>query len=77
MMEFDYDDLIENIKASIPKVIACNEAEKAELNSQEPERMGGGDSLLLRIVMTLLMPVFWLIDKFKKGCKPTKGLFSL
>jgi hypothetical protein len=31
----------------------------------EPERMGGGDPLILKIVMTLLMPVFWIIDKMK------------
>ena len=40
---------------------------KGELMEHEPERMGGGDPLLLRIVMTLLMPVFWLIDKIKKS----------
>ena len=28
--------------------------------------MGGGDPLLLRIVLTLLVPVFWIIDQVKK-----------
>lgn len=35
IMEFDSElDLIENIRKSIPKVIALNEAEKAELNNE-------------------------------------------
>lgn len=34
IMEFDYDGLIENIKSSIPKVVALNEAERAELNNE-------------------------------------------
>lgn len=34
-------------------------------HTEEPERMGGGDPLLLRIVMTLLMPVFWIVDLFR------------
>ncbi|MDD5157236.1 hypothetical protein [Sulfurimonas sp.] len=33
---------------------------------EEPTQLGGGDPLLLRIVLTLLMPIFWIIDKFKK-----------
>lgn len=33
----------------------------------EPSHMGGGDPLILRIVMTILMPVFWFIDLFKKN----------
>ena len=37
------------------------------MTNREPERMGGGDPLLLKIVMTILMPVFWLIDKIKKS----------
>ncbi|MDD5159086.1 MAG: hypothetical protein PHI47_03470 [Sulfuricurvum sp.] len=35
----------------------------------EPSHMGGGDPLLLRIVMTILMPVFWILDKLKHGYK--------
>lgn len=35
------------------------------MTDREPERMGGGDPLILKIVMTLLMPVFWIIDKMK------------
>lgn len=31
----------------------------------EPRIMGGGDPLLLRIVMNLLMPIFWIIDLIK------------
>lgn len=31
----------------------------------EPRIMGGGDPLLLKVVMTLLMPIFWIIDLFK------------
>lgn len=31
----------------------------------EPNHMGGGDPLILKIVMTILMPVFWFIDLFK------------
>lgn len=37
------------------------------MTNREPERMGGGDPLLLKIVMTIFMPVFWLIDKIKKS----------
>ncbi len=33
---------------------------------EEPIHIGGGDPLLLKVVMTLLMPIFWIIDKFKK-----------
>lgn len=33
----------------------------------EPTQMGGGDPLILKIVMTILMPVFWFIDLFKKN----------
>ncbi|MDD3597111.1 hypothetical protein [Sulfuricurvum sp.] len=33
----------------------------------EPTHMGGGDPLILKIVMTILMPVFWFIDLFKKN----------
>jgi hypothetical protein len=35
-------------------------------DEHEPRIMGGGDPLLLRIILTLLMPLFWIIDKFKK-----------
>jgi hypothetical protein len=35
------------------------------MTDREPERMGGGDPLILKIVMTILMPVFWIIDKMK------------
>ncbi len=35
----------------------------------EPSHMGGGDPLLLRIVMTVLKPVFWFIDLFKPNQK--------
>lgn len=34
IIEFELDDLIQNIRASIPKVIALNEAERAELNNE-------------------------------------------
>lgn len=34
-------------------------------HEHEPRVMGGGDPLLLKIVMTLLMPIFWIIDLFK------------
>jgi hypothetical protein len=33
---------------------------------EEPTYIGGGDPLLLKVVMTLLMPIFWIINKFKK-----------
>lgn len=33
---------------------------------EEPTQLGGGDPLLLRIVMTILMPLLWLIDKVRK-----------
>lgn len=33
---------------------------------EEPTHLGGGDPLLLRIVMTILMPLLWLIDKVRK-----------
>lgn len=33
----------------------------------EPSHMGGGDPLILKIVMTILMPVFWIINLFKKN----------
>jgi hypothetical protein len=35
----------------------------------EPSHMGGGDPLLLRIVMMILTPVFWFIDLFKPNQK--------
>lgn len=34
IIEFELDDLIENIRVSIPKVIALNEAERAGLNNE-------------------------------------------
>jgi hypothetical protein len=37
------------------------------MTDYEPERMGGGNPLLLRIVMNILYPFFWLIDKIKKS----------
>ena len=35
-------------------------------DEQEPRVMGGGDPLFLRIVLTLLVPIFWIIDQVKK-----------
>jgi hypothetical protein len=32
-------------------------------NKEEPRIMGGGDPLILRIVMTILYPIFWLLNK--------------
>jgi len=36
-------------------------------DENEPRIMGGGDPLILKIVMTILMPVFWFLDLFKKN----------
>lgn len=30
------------------------------MTDREPEKMGGGDPLILRIVLALLYPLFWL-----------------
>lgn len=38
-----------------------------ENKHDEPTHIGGGDPLILKIVMTILMPVFWFIDLFKKN----------
>ena len=34
-------------------------------DEHEPRIIGGDDPLLLRIVLTLLAPIFWIIDLFK------------
>jgi hypothetical protein len=38
-------------------------------DEKEPRIMGGGDPRILKVVMTILMPVFWIIDKLKHGYK--------
>lgn len=40
---------------------------KPDNQTEEPTNMGGGDPLILKIVMTILMPVFWLLDLFRKS----------
>ena len=36
------------------------------MTDREPEKTGGGDPLILRIVLALLYPLFWCLDKLKK-----------